>query len=163
MGFWSGCDAAIRRAAERWGLSMVKRAEVVAVARSFAGVKWKHQGRTRHGIDCAGIPHVIAMQFGLVTEEPPVNYRRRPDNTYVSVFRKHMVEKRIADAKDGDVLVFADRVYPCHCGIRTTLRGQPAVLHAHSTRSFVIEESLKSAESVIGVPIHCFEFSGIED
>lgn len=142
---------------------MVKRDALVAEARKWRGVSWQHQGRTRHGIDCAGLVVLVGGAFHQWTVEPISDYARRPNGTYLIHFRNHMVEKPVASALDGDVLIFSDSGHPCHSGIRTTLRGQPAVIHAHRVRAKVIEESLKSAESVIKQPIFCFAYPGVED
>ena len=142
---------------------MVKRSDIVTTARTWLGVKWQHQGRTRNGIDCAGLVDIIGEKFEQWDEQPIRDYPTRPDGTYIDHFRKHMVEKRILDAKDGDVFIFAEGTHPCHCGVRSTQYGQPAVVHAHAKRRFVIEETLVSAESVVGQPTHCFAFPDIED
>lgn len=141
----------------------MKRDEVVKEALKLEGVKWKHEGRTSHGIDCAGIVVQVGHAFKQYKEEPLTRYPHRPDGTFISHFRKHLVEKPVAEAKDGDVLVFAEGTHPCHCGIRTTLYKQPAVIHAHRNRGFVIHETLKSADSVVGAPVFCFSYPDIED
>ncbi len=43
-------------------------------------------------------------------------------------------------AGPGDVLVFADAAYPCHCGFLTAKHAVPHLLHAHALRRKVIEE-----------------------
>jgi hypothetical protein len=141
----------------------MKRTEVVAEVRKLKGVAWKHEGRTRHGIDCAGVVIVVGNAFGQYKFQPLANYTRRPDGTYVSHFRRHLIEKPVARAKDGDVVLFSESTHPCHCGIITTMYGKPAVVHAHALRGTVIEETLVSAESVVGQPTFCFAYPGIED
>jgi hypothetical protein len=47
---------------------------------------------------------------------------------------------RIAEAEAGDVLVFADHAYPCHCGFLTEKFEQRHLLHSHASRRKVIEE-----------------------
>jgi hypothetical protein len=46
----------------------------------------------------------------------------------------------LLEAAVGDVLVFADAAYPCHCGFRTIKHEEPHLLHAHALRRKVIEE-----------------------
>ena len=40
----------------------VTREMVVAEARTWIGVKWRHQGRTREGVDCIGLPQQADMK-----------------------------------------------------------------------------------------------------
>lgn len=141
---------------------MVFRTDIVAEARSWLGVPWRHQGRTRQGVDCAGLPILVAQALELSSYNP-MDYPRRPDGTFVLHFRKELDFVKPADVQDGDVLVFAESGHPCHCGIRVTLYGQPAIVHAHAKRRQVIEESLENAKSVIGKPIFCFSYRGLED
>lgn len=142
---------------------MVYRADIVTVARKYIGVSWRNKGRSNvNGVDCIGLPVVIAVELGL-PHDPSTDYPHRPNGTFISRIRRFLPEKRVTDAKDGDILVFAEGNDPCHAGIRTTYSGQPAVIHSHAGRRKVLEETLESAKSLIGRPMYCFEFRGIED
>ena len=46
----------------------------------------------------------------------------------------------IPEARSGDVLVFADQAYPCHCGFLSERLKHPHLIHAHALRRQVIEE-----------------------
>lgn len=48
---------------------MATREEVVAAARRWIGVRWRHQGRTRDGVDCVGLIISVARDAALVDEE----------------------------------------------------------------------------------------------
>ncbi len=113
---------------------------IVAEARGWLGVPWRHQGRTRCGIDCVGL--VVCVARGLdLSDYDSTGYGRRPQGQgFVQHFRDNMDAVPIPDARPGDVLVFADQAYPCHCGFLTERFGQPHLLHAHATRRMVIEE-----------------------
>jgi cell wall-associated NlpC family hydrolase len=103
-------------------------------------VPWRHQGRTRAGVDCAGLVVMVARALKL-TDYDSTNYSRRAHGqAFVEHFRAGMDGIRVAEAAPGDVLVFADHAYPCHCGFLTTKWGQPHLLHAHITRRKVVEE-----------------------
>lgn len=58
-------------------------AQVRAVALSWLGVPFRHQGRSReHGVDCAGLAICVARDLGLVEPDWDVTgYRRMPDGT----------------------------------------------------------------------------------
>lgn len=45
---------------------MATRAQIVEEARSYLGTKWLHQGRTRDGVDCAGLVACVGNALGLI-------------------------------------------------------------------------------------------------
>ncbi len=113
---------------------------IVTEARGWLGVRWRHQGRSRTGIDCVGLIVEVARALEL-SEYDSTAYGRRPEGQgFVHHFRDRMTAIAIPEARPGDVLLFADHAYPCHCGIRTDLRGAAHLLHAHALRRKVIEE-----------------------
>ena len=159
---------------------------IIAEARRWTGTPWRHLGRGppsrssaspcgpkpfgrrvvrrtgRHGLDCAGLPIVVAQALGLAEYEPGA-YPPRPDGTFLRRFAEGgCVSKPITQARPGDILIFAESGVPCHCGVMTTLRGEPAVIHAHAQRRRVIEETLESARSVVGRPARCYRFPGVD-
>jgi cell wall-associated NlpC family hydrolase len=116
------------------------RDEVVAEARRWLGVPWRHQGRTRAGVDCAGLVVMVARALGLADYDTFGYSRRAHGQAFVEHFRAAMDGIRVAEAELGDVLVFADHAYPCHCGFLTEKFEQPHLLHAHISRRQVVEE-----------------------
>jgi cell wall-associated NlpC family hydrolase len=112
----------------------------VAAARSWLGVSWRHQGRTRQGVDCAGLVVLVGRELGLGNYDTAA-YGRRPEGQgFVQHFRAAMDGVLLPEARPGDVLVFADAAYPCHCGFLTGKHDVPHLLHAHALRRKVIEE-----------------------
>ena len=118
----------------------VTRDAVVAEARSWLAVPWRHQGRSRRGIDCAGLVVLVARQLGLADHDLAGYGRHSSGLALVDAFRAAMNTIPLPKAGPGDVLLLADAAYPCHCGILTELRGMPHLLHAHALRRQVIEE-----------------------
>lgn len=144
------------------GLSAERQA-VVDTARSFIGVKWRHQGRSREfGLDCVGLPLLVGMELGYMNVSlKPANYPRRPDSTFIPLFREYLDFVKPADAKDGDILVFADGGYPCHCGFLATLDGVPTVIHSHAMDRAVVESQLEVVTPSLGKPVFRFKFRGL--
>ncbi len=113
---------------------------IVAAARCWLGVPWRHQGRTRQGVDCAGLVVLVGRGLGLADYDTSA-YGRRPEGQgFVQHFRAAMDGIPLLGAEPGDVLVFADAAYPCHCGFLTGKHGVPHLLHAHALRRKVLEE-----------------------
>ena len=63
---------------------------IVAAARSWLGVPWRHQGRTRQGVDCAGLVVLVGRELGLADYDTTA-YGRRPEGQgFVEHFRAAM-------------------------------------------------------------------------
>ena len=119
---------------------MLNSQHIIASARQWLGVPWKHQGRTRSGIDCIGLLILVAQAAGY-TDKDERGYSRRPDGrNFIARFQEEMDEIALADIRPGDVLVFADSCYPCHCAIVSQKNGALYIIHAHATRRQVLEE-----------------------
>lgn len=141
---------------------MTTRAQVVAQARSYLGVPWRHQGRSRvRGLDCAGLIVVIGHDLGLHSHDT-TDYQREPNGTlFVSHFREALDEINLADAGHGDVVLMRDSLYPCHCGILTTDKGKTMLLHAAAGRRRVYEEPYVG--DLRDRSVTAFRFRGLED
>lgn len=113
---------------------------IVAEARTWLGVPWRHQGRSRTGVDCAGLVVQVARALELADYDTTAYSRRPQGQGFVAHFQGQMDGVAIPQAQAGDVLIFADQAYPCHCGFLTEWRDRPHLLHAHATRRQVIEE-----------------------
>ena len=109
---------------------MATRADILRVARSWLGVPFAHQGRTRRGVDCVGLVVMVARELGI-SDYDFTRYERRPDGSFLTHFRANATERaRVADARPGDLMVLADSLYPCHVAIRAEQRGEPTLIHA---------------------------------
>ena len=142
--------------------AMASREDIAAAARAWKGVRWKHQGRTRQGIDCAGLVVLVGRDLGILDYDHR-GYPRDPDGTFAAHFDRALERIALADKQAGDVVVFTQSRLPCHCGILTERYGELSVVHAHLTRRRVIEEPLKAAEAICGPATRCYRFPGVTD
>lgn len=119
---------------------MVTRSEVVAAARSYAYVKYHHQGRSRWGIDCIGLVIAVCRDLKL-GEYDFTAYSREPDGvTLIGEISRYCTP--ITDFGVGDLLVFRLRALPQHCGIVTDLPDGLGLIHAYQTIGKVAEHNL---------------------
>lgn len=103
-------------------------------------MKWKHQGRSRSGIDCLGLIVVTAHKLGI-SDVDEKTYSPRPDGvSLVRRFNEEMDEIPLTEMDAGDVVMFADSKYPCHVAFVSRKHGQLYIIHAHATRRQVLEE-----------------------
>lgn len=138
-------------------------AEFVASARSYAGVKFRHRGRSRLGVDCAGLAWCAAKDAGLVLPDFRL-YGREPHAGKLIATLEEAIGPAVlvapvarTDLRIGDVLVVRYRVEPHHIGIATDYRlGGLGVIHSDGHNGKVVEHRL--ADDMIQRITHVFRF-----
>lgn len=125
-------------------LTAKQRRVVVETARSYLGVPWRHQGRTRRGIDCLGL---VALSIGAV--RPVVDrqgYGRTPYNAQLRAsLVEHFGEPVSKDAmRPADVVTIRWTGEEHHVGIIGDHPDGLSLIHAYSvgTGGKVIEHRL---------------------
>jgi cell wall-associated NlpC family hydrolase len=127
----------------------VTRREITDAARHWEGIRWRHQGRNEHGVDCVGLVVVVCRALGVSSYDNPA-YSRDPDG---SKFLHHIQEAgaiRI-DPKlkeEGDLIAFRYDGRPCHIGILT---GDNQVIHSYRSARKVRIDRLTPEAPVIAV------------
>lgn len=118
-------------------MSSVTAADVVTVARTYLGVRWHHQGRSRAGIDCLGLVVVVAHELGL-SKADATDYGRLPDGGRLRrALLEHLLPVRGMHA-EGDVLMFRFQQAPMHVGIATDV----GLIHAYANMRKVVEHRI---------------------
>lgn len=124
---------------------MATRDDILKEARSWINVPFKHQGRTRNGVDCVGLVVVVCRALGVSSYDSTV-YSRRPSediSQFLGHFRENCIElPKWTDAKPADLLVFSHRGLPCHVGFRSSIQRSPAVIHSVAAYRCVRETPL---------------------
>ena len=140
---------------------MVCRDDIVNEARTWIGVKWKHQGRTRDGIDCAGLIVLVGKSLGL-TNYDYTEYRRHSQSVnFADYFLDGGgIKKNAKDVSAGDILIFRQVQYPCHSAIVSKKNGILHIIHSYVPRRVVFEESL--SKLWLERRIYAFSYPGIE-
>jgi len=134
----------------------------VEEARAWLGTPWRHQGRTKHGIDCAGLVILVGKNLGLINYDT-TDYQRRTHSTqFLKHFKAHLTQKPVMDAAPGDVLLFRDSAFPCHSTIVSEKDGELTIIHAHALRRMVVEEWLGSGDW-LSRRVACFAYPKLED
>ena len=119
----------------------MNRDAIVASARSYIDVPFVHQGRSRYGIDCAGLLTCVAYDLGM--KDVRVNdYGRSPDPTRArEIIEAHMNPVPFAELAPGDVLSFVIVQDVQHYGLVVSM--EPVrFIHAYQTVGKVIEQSM---------------------
>jgi len=106
---------------------------MVAMARAYLGTPYHHCGRSRHGLDCAGLLVLVAHDMGL-SDWDAVDYSQQVRGDHLMAQLERFFE-RVGDgeqeASPGDVFLFACWGNPTHVGIAT---GEGTFVHAFNDR-----------------------------
>lgn len=116
----------------------VSREDIYLEARKWIGTRWVHQGRSKFGVDCAGMVILVGQALGLPAEDLQ-GYRRSPDGV---VFRQHMFKQTTFEAqpRPGSIAMFREAKYPTHTGIFGFKDDVLTIIHAHMPYGKVVEE-----------------------
>lgn len=109
--------------------------DLVEAARDWLGVVYRHQGRTRFGVDCAGLVVCAMRDLGIEIADKRA-YSRQPFNGELeSTGLKHF--RPVAQALPGDVFLMSFAGNPVsHVAIYT---GEN-IIHSYSNIGCVIEQ-----------------------
>lgn len=151
---------------------MATRAQVQEAARGFAGTPFKDQHRKKGvngGIDCVGLVLLVAESLGIAYRdtqemrgEDYLNYSVGLHSLVLDECKKRLVEKSLAQMKQGDVIVLRIDGSTTHAAIVTEHKGQVYMIHAYNGGPRCVTEHImdfKWRRRIAGV----FEYPGIED
>lgn len=122
---------------------------LVDAARSMLGTRWRHRGRSLHGVDCAGLVVLAYRQCGVETVDT-VLYGREPNRDGALVIHATAsLGQPLPEGTplcDGDVLVMRFDIEPHHMAIVAAANygGTPAfnIIHSDGHSGRVLEQRL---------------------
>lgn len=122
---------------------MIAAGTLLDEARSWVGVPFLHQGRSRHGVDCAGFVVALMRSAG---ELPPdfqdvCNYARRPNGQLLQLISRYCTRA----SKEAPGLLVLIRwpkdAQPSHVALLTG----PTLIHCYERRRAVVEHSYRGS------------------
>lgn len=111
-------------------------AVIVAQARTYVGVPWRHMGRNRAGVDCVGLITCVAYDLGVTDYDTRTYPRTTSQEEMLAPFHAFADIIRPADLRPGDGVVFVTGGRG-HCGIFTG----DTVIHAYVQAGKVVEDA----------------------
>lgn len=140
---------------------MIEVDDLISQARSWIGVRYLHQGRSRHGADCLGFIAAMCAELGsrAYLDALPHNYARNPQAILVDAAPK--LSKPLDEAIPGALAIFQFPLskHPSHAGIITR---DGTFIHTFEPVGKVVEVGfrapwLKRARSFWAVPLVVYE------
>lgn len=142
------------------GAFFVSGADVVAEARSFVGSRYRHQGRSRDGVDCIGLPVCVRAGLGLAALDVSGYARKTTDTEMLDFCRSHMVEVGRDDIQPGDVLVQMNGPLRHMAIVGDYLHGGLSIIHAWMPARKVVECRL--TDDFMKAVRGCFRFPEVQ-
>jgi len=126
-------------------------ADVVACARTYLGVRWRHQGASKAvAVDCIGLIGCVASECGLSdawlspASDRFKGYGRNPDpaQTYRACAEFLTPVTPWRSARPGDVLLMRFGKEPQHFAIVTATEPEFHIIHSYAMARRVVEHRL---------------------
>lgn len=92
---------------------------LIEEAKSYLGVPWRHQGRSRSGVDCVGFLVQTWKKLGIQINDAK-GYSRNPDGVNLKKLLDEQPSiEEVLDRKPriGDILLFRIRKHPQHVAL----------------------------------------------
>lgn len=135
---------------------MTLRSEIVAMARSYEGVKFRHQGRDRLGLDCAGLIIKVAHDLGIFAFDT-ADYDHLPNSGMMQqLCNKHLVRRH--SIAIGSTLLLRFEGEPQHLAIATS---NMFMIHALMEVRKVHEQIIDTvwAKRIVAI----YDYPGVQD
>jgi hypothetical protein len=120
--------------------------EIVAAARSLVGIRYRHQGRNRLGLDCIGVPALVGLELGFASAKEWLNdpkckgYGREPDQ-YMLLGACERYLKYVFAPRLGDIYLMQWENRPRHFGVIVGLE-PTRIVHAYAAARKVCESGI---------------------
>jgi cell wall-associated NlpC family hydrolase len=112
---------------------------VIAEARSYVGVPFRHQGRDRRGLDCVGLVLVVGQTLGLFPRALDLaRYGRLPSGELMLRVQEHC--RPLAAAQPAALVIVAWTRVAAHVALCTG----PTLIHAYQSVGCVVEHGYRA-------------------
>jgi cell wall-associated NlpC family hydrolase len=142
---------------------VVRRRDIIRVARDWVGAPYRHQGRGRRGIDCVGLLIEVAKGVGHPVDAPSA-YSNMPQGHQLLVpCDAQLWKPKRQTVIPGDLAVFWgwNRAEPQHFAFIAELGGRLTLIHSFSKYGKVVEHGWNK---LWGRKFHClYNLPGTEE
>lgn len=112
--------------------------DIEIAARNYIGTPFRHQGRTKWGLDCVGLIIKVAHDLNI-TDFDYTNYTEIPDSKEMRYYlNKYMFRIPTNMQQAGDIFYMSFTKTPQHLAIYTSTN---TIIHSASVFKGVIEQS----------------------
>jgi cell wall-associated NlpC family hydrolase len=114
------------------------------IAREYLGVKFRHRGRSQHGLDCLGLLVVVAERMGIQVFDKPVYGREPWKDGLRDGIRQHCGEPIEREIQPGDILLiqFYKSEGPSHVAMAAPHPHGIGIIHTYARMGRVVEHRI---------------------
>lgn len=128
---------------------MITRVQIILEARSWIGVAYQHQGRSRAGIDCLGLLRMVADKLAFDPYDE-TDYSVNPSGYRMQrVLGEHLMRIPYPESREADILHMATAKEPQHLAIISNEYPR-RIIHASAIHGRVIEQTLDADLKIRG-------------
>jgi cell wall-associated NlpC family hydrolase len=139
---------------------MATRKQIVAAARCYVGCRYRHQGRNRRGIDCAGLAVLVSRDCGLPVLDM-AGYGTTPDGTLIAQLDAQANPIPRSQAQPGDIFLMRFNGDPQHLAIVADHpQGGLSIIHSYAGARKVVEHRVD--EQWAARIVAAYSFRGVE-
>jgi len=109
--------------------------ELVDIARKYVGVKYWFKGRSRGGLDCAGVA-ILSIREYTIPDYEYLEYSANPNPTHIKRELLKIADK-VDSMQSGDIFLIRLHGAPQHVAIYTN---NNTIIHAYEDIGKVVEE-----------------------
>lgn len=123
---------------------MISAEDFATAIESFIGVPVRHQGRSREGVDCAGLPLVALRELGIYIQDTTAYGMWPAESKLTEAMSRYSVEDKAKEMRRGSILqVFKGRGAR-HLAVVSGLSEKRVVI-VHAWHQFVSKAYLSDA------------------
>lgn len=115
--------------------------DLVDKCRSFVGTKFVHQGRSKHGVDCAGLIVLSAKELGASVDDFTAYTMQPSAAVFFEYISKHADRVPDHEMQLGDLLIFEFDANPQHIAILSKVNPF-YMIHAANMHRKVVEHRI---------------------
>jgi hypothetical protein len=128
---------------------MISRDDVIKVARSYIGVKFRLHGRDRTGLDCVGLIFRVLQDLGIELPDD-ANYTRNIESEKLNaIIEAHSTLAPSGVFRTGQLLKIRQFVFPMHTAFLAIEKGRMTVIHANVKRQQVLEQEFSMWKELV--------------
>lgn len=137
---------------------------VLREARGWLGVRWRHQGRDRSGVDCIGLVIEVAKAVHGSSFDVTGYERQASIETMLNQASKLLHRRNeVACMQPGDVLVMRFESQPHMAIVGDYVWGGLSIIHAYAGARKVVEQRLDQAWQSRIVAAFAWPASGLKE
>lgn len=134
------------------------KSELITATRTWIGVPYQHQGRSRIAVDCAGMLQMMLTETHSLPKNfhAPKNYGRIPTGELREVIERYCTPAPAGESGSIALIVWPGFTEPSHLGLLTE---EGTIIHCYERVGKVVEHGYR--EPWVRMTYGCYRLPGV--